>query len=104
MAQESRIHLPMQERLVQPLVQEDATGYEQLSPRPTTIEPVLLGPGAATTEPARPRARAPSKRSPHTEEPTHRNKEKFCTPHNYRNARAKQQGPVQPKQINKNYF
>ena len=50
MAQWQGIRPPVQEKWVSSLTQEDPHATEQLSPRVTTAEPVLLSLEAATTE------------------------------------------------------
>ena len=49
-AQQERIHLPMQETQGGSLGREDPTNRRELSPCDTKIEPVLWRPRAATTE------------------------------------------------------
>ena len=63
-AQWQRIHLPVQETRDPSLVQEAPTCTKYLSPGSTTTEPVLWGPGAATTKSMHPRARALQREKP----------------------------------------
>ena len=51
-----RLHLPVQETWVRPLVWEEPTGRRAPSPCVTTAEPVLSSTGTATTEPVSARA------------------------------------------------
>ena len=50
MVQWLRICLPMQGTQVQSLIEKIPHAADQLSPRDTTVEPVLQSPGAAATE------------------------------------------------------
>ena len=56
LAKWQRIHLPVQETRDPSLVQEAPTCAKHLSPCTTTTEPVLWGPGTATTKPTHDKA------------------------------------------------